>query len=103
MSQGLLPYTVQTVAAPDAVTARAGLPLVLETLRALGLDRVIADPVQDVHHFAEHFAERPAGRAGAQMRLELAARMRQKHFQRHEVIFHRDDPAGRQRVVVTRS
>jgi len=46
MSQGLLPYTVQTVAAPDAVTARAGLPLVLETLRALGLDRVIADPVR---------------------------------------------------------
>jgi hypothetical protein len=46
MSQGLLPYTVQTVAAPDAVTARAGLPLVLEALRALGLDRVIADQVR---------------------------------------------------------
>ena len=46
MSQGLLPYTVETVAAPDTVTARAGLPLVLETLRALGLDRVIAAEVR---------------------------------------------------------
>ena len=46
MSQGLLPYTVETVAAPDTVTARAGLPLVLETLRALGLDRVIAEQVR---------------------------------------------------------
>jgi len=46
VSQGLLPYTVETVAAPDAVTARAGLPLVLETLRALGLDRVIAEEVR---------------------------------------------------------
>src|SRR5688500_6146761 len=27
-------------------------------------------------------------------RLDLAARMRSKHFQRNEVIFHRDDPAG---------
>ena len=45
MSQGLLPYTVETVAAPDGVTARAGLPLVLEALRALGLDRVIAEQV----------------------------------------------------------
>ncbi|HEV8228411.1 MAG TPA: Crp/Fnr family transcriptional regulator [Candidatus Limnocylindria bacterium] len=31
---------------------------------------------------------------GARERLELAARMRPKHFQRNEVIFHRDDPAG---------
>jgi len=45
MSQGLLPYTVETVAATDGLTARAGLPLVLETLRALGLDRVIAEQV----------------------------------------------------------
>jgi len=46
MNQGLLPYTVETVAAPATVTARAGLPLVLETLRALGLDRVIAEEVR---------------------------------------------------------
>jgi len=31
---------------------------------------------------------------GQRERLELAARMRTKHFQRNEVIFHRDDPAG---------
>ncbi len=31
---------------------------------------------------------------GPRERLELAARMRPKHFQRNEVIFHRDDPAG---------
>jgi CRP/FNR family transcriptional regulator, cyclic AMP receptor protein len=31
---------------------------------------------------------------GQRERLELAARMRSKHFQRNEVIFHRDDPAG---------
>ena len=31
---------------------------------------------------------------GQRERLELAARMRPKHFQRNEVIFHRDDPAG---------
>ena len=31
---------------------------------------------------------------GQRERLDLAARMRSKHFQRNEVIFHRDDPAG---------
>lgn len=31
---------------------------------------------------------------GPRERLELAARMHTRHFQRHEVIFHRDDPAG---------
>jgi len=31
---------------------------------------------------------------GQRERLELAARMRLKHFQRNEVIFHRDDTAG---------
>jgi len=46
MSQGLLPYTVEAVPAADTLTARAGLPLVVETLRALGLDRVIAEAVQ---------------------------------------------------------
>ena len=43
MSQGLLPYVVEAVAAADGVTGRAGLPLVLETMRALGLPRVIRE------------------------------------------------------------
>jgi hypothetical protein len=38
---------------PDTVTGRAGLPLVLETLRALGLDQAIADHV--------HVRERQSG------------------------------------------
>lgn len=46
MSQGILPYTVEAVPAADTLTARAGLPLVVELLRALGLDRVIAEQVR---------------------------------------------------------
>lgn len=46
MSQGLLPYQVEVVADADTVTGRAGLPLVLETMRALGLDQVIRAQVQ---------------------------------------------------------
>jgi Transposase DDE domain group 1 len=46
MSQALLPYAVEVVEGADTVTGRAGLPLVLETLRALGLDQVIAEQVQ---------------------------------------------------------
>ncbi len=46
MTQGLLPYGVEVAEDADAVTGRAGLPLVLETLRALGLERVIAEHVQ---------------------------------------------------------
>ena len=46
MSQGLLPYTVEVVADADGLTSRAGLPLVLETMRALGLDHAIAQHVQ---------------------------------------------------------
>jgi hypothetical protein len=53
MSQGLLPYTVETVPDGDGLTSRAGLPLVLETLRALGLDRAIAQYV--------HVRERQSG------------------------------------------
>ena len=45
MSQGLLPYTVEVVEAVDGLTSRAGLPLVLETRRALGLPRVIREHV----------------------------------------------------------
>ncbi len=45
MSQGILPYRVEVAEGADAVTGRAGLPLVLETMRALGLDRAIAQHV----------------------------------------------------------
>jgi hypothetical protein len=53
MSQGLLPYTVETVADGDGLTSRAGLPLVLETLRALGLPRAIREHI--------HLRERQSG------------------------------------------
>jgi hypothetical protein len=53
MSPGLLPYTVETVPDLDGLTSRAGLPLVLETMRALGLPRVIRDHV--------HIRERQSG------------------------------------------
>jgi hypothetical protein len=45
-SQGILPYRVEVVERADAVTGRAGLPLVLETMRALGLEHAIAQHVQ---------------------------------------------------------
>ena len=53
MSPGRLPYTVEVVERADTVTGRAGLPLVLETVRALGLDQAIADHV--------HVRERQSG------------------------------------------
>lgn len=43
MTQGVLPYTVEVLGRVDTLTARAGLPLVLETMRALGLDRVMGE------------------------------------------------------------
>jgi hypothetical protein len=45
MSHGLLPYTVEVVPDAAGLTSRAGLPLVLETMRALGLPRVIREHV----------------------------------------------------------
>jgi len=45
MSRGVLPYRVEVVADAAAVTGRAGFPLVLETMRALGLDQAIAQHV----------------------------------------------------------
>jgi hypothetical protein len=45
MSQGLLPYTVEVVPDADGLTGRAGLSLVLETWRTLGLDQAIAQHV----------------------------------------------------------
>jgi hypothetical protein len=53
MSPGLLPYTVETVPDLEGLTSRAGLPLVLETMRALGLPRVIREQV--------HIRERQSG------------------------------------------
>ncbi len=46
MSQALLLYAVEVVEGADTVTGRAGLPLVLETMRALGLDQAIAQHVR---------------------------------------------------------
>ncbi len=46
MSQGWLPYTVEVVTDGDAVTGRAGLPIVRETMRALGLPRVSREQVR---------------------------------------------------------
>lgn len=53
MSQGLLPYTVETVPDGAGLTSRAGLPLVLETMRALGLPRAIREHI--------HLRERQSG------------------------------------------
>jgi hypothetical protein len=53
MSQGLLSYTIETVPDGAGLTSRAGLPLVLETLRALRLDQAIAQHV--------HVRERQSG------------------------------------------
>jgi hypothetical protein len=39
--QGVLPYVIEILKRSDAITAWAGLPLVVETMRALGLDRLI--------------------------------------------------------------
>ena len=39
--QGILPYEVQVTEKVGQVTARGGLPLVVETMRGLGLDRAI--------------------------------------------------------------
>jgi hypothetical protein len=46
MSQGLLPYTVERVAWAASLTGRAGLPLVVEPMRALGLDASIETHVR---------------------------------------------------------
>ena len=43
---GVLPYVVETSHRSDGITAWAGLPLVLETTRALGLDQVVREHVR---------------------------------------------------------
>jgi hypothetical protein len=45
MKQGLLAYGVVVVEEADTVTARGGLPLVAETMRAMGVSRAIKDHV----------------------------------------------------------
>lgn len=44
-NQGVLPYGVEVTEKAEAVTARSGLPLVVETMRALGLSRAMAEAV----------------------------------------------------------
>jgi hypothetical protein len=43
---GVLPYVVEPARQSDAITAWAGLPTVLETMRSLGLERVIRETLQ---------------------------------------------------------
>jgi hypothetical protein len=46
MSPAVLPYEVEVSWRADTLTGRGGLPLVVETLRALGLERVIEAEVR---------------------------------------------------------
>ena len=41
--QGILPYDVQVTEQFGHTTARGGLPLVVETMRGLGLERAISE------------------------------------------------------------
>lgn len=51
--------------------------------------------VVDAATIADYLSHSPVfAPLGPRERLDLATRMRPKHFQRNEVIFHRDDPAG---------
>jgi hypothetical protein len=45
MKQGVLPYGVDVVEEAGAVTARGGLPLVVEAMRALGVSRALKEHV----------------------------------------------------------
>jgi hypothetical protein len=54
MKQGVLPYGVEVVEAADTVTARGGLALVVEAMRALGVSRAIKQQV--------HIRQRARGR-----------------------------------------
>ena len=57
LRSGRLPFQVQLTDAPAAVTAHAGLPLVIEAFRALGLPRAIREHL--------HFKQRVRGYAEA--------------------------------------
>jgi hypothetical protein len=41
--QGILPYRIEVVASGEGLTSHAGLPLVSETMRALGLEQIVAE------------------------------------------------------------
>jgi hypothetical protein len=41
--QTILPYRIEVTAANDGLTSHAGLPLVAETMRAMGLDQATSD------------------------------------------------------------
>ena len=43
---GVLPYIMETVKRSDTITAWAGLPTVLETMRSLGLEKTIRETLQ---------------------------------------------------------
>ena len=45
-NQGILPYIVEVTEKPEGITAWAGLPSVLDTMRALGLDEVIGREIK---------------------------------------------------------
>jgi CRP/FNR family transcriptional regulator/CRP/FNR family cyclic AMP-dependent transcriptional regulator len=56
----------------------------------------------DVNAVAEYLAFSPVFAPLSQReRIELAARMRPRHFGRNEVIFHRDDPGGHIYLIAT--
>ena len=50
---GVLPYVVETARRSDAITAWAGLPTVVETMRSLGLEKAIRETL--------HVRERESG------------------------------------------
>ena len=43
---GVLPYIIEIMKQSDIITAWAGLPTVLETMRALGLEKTIRETLQ---------------------------------------------------------
>src|SRR5207253_365652 len=52
-------------------------------------------PLMDPQAIADYLAYSPVfAPLSAQDRLELAARMRPRHFAKGEIVFHQDDPAG---------
>ncbi len=51
--QSILPYQMETMPSSDALTSHAGLPLVAETMRALGLEQAVRDHL--------HLQQRNAG------------------------------------------
>ncbi len=61
--QGLLGFDIDPTGGEDQVTARAGLPLVLETMRALGLHEVVEQHVRILDRAVREPARRSPLRA----------------------------------------